>query len=149
MDSLFWRKRLFGLIALALVGCNNSKVTQCQQLITIANQVSRQTQEMINQTGDLALETQQWSQAARLMNQAAENITSLSLQDPQLREYQNSLVKMFRLYAQATDDAVQARADKNLVALKAANETAQKAGLLQEKLVSGINSYCLGEAIVK
>ena len=149
MGSLLKSNLYFWLISLGLVGCSNAKYTQCQQIIEIANQVNRQTQEIINQSGDLAIEPKIWSQAATIMTQGAEQIDILSLKDPQLVEYQNSLVEMFRLYSQATYDAIEARENKNLKALESAGEEAKKAGLLKEKLVMGINNYCLGKAIVK
>ena len=158
---MFWRLLFksnwyFWLISLGLVSCNNAKYTQCQQIIEIANQVNRQTQEIINDSSDLReaqsdrrIEPDIWSQAATIMTQAAAQIDTLSLKDSQLVDYQNSLVEMFRLYSQATYDAIEARENKNLQALKSASESAKKAGLLKDKLEMEINSYCLGKAIIK
>ena len=132
-------------IGLGLVSCNNAKYTQCQQIIEIANQANHQTQEMISQSSQ-PLEPKIWLEAASIMNQAAEQIKALPLDDPQLVNYQNNLVKIFRIYAQSTDDALKAREIKNLKALETAVAEAKKAGLLKDELVTGINSYCIGEA---
>ena len=136
---------LFCLISLGLVSCNNAKYAQCQQIIELTNQVNRQTQEVISQSSQ-PIETKIWSEAASIMSQAAEQINTLSLEDPQLVNYQNNLVEIFRLYSQATDNAIEARANKNLKALESAVAEAKKAGVLKEQLVTGINSYCLGDA---
>ena len=135
---------LFCCVSLGLVSCNNAKYTQCQQIIEIANQANHQTQEMISQSSQ-PIEPKIWLEAASIMNQAAEQINALSLDDPQLVNYQNNLVKIFRIYSQSTDDALEAREKRNLKALEAAVAEAKKAGLLKEELVSGINSYCLGK----
>ncbi|MDJ0536214.1 MAG: hypothetical protein QNJ70_27610 [Xenococcaceae cyanobacterium MO_207.B15] len=147
--SFFKSNWYLGLISLSLVGCSNAKYTECQQIIEITNQVNRQTQDIIEPFGDRKIPKDVWSQAATMMSVAAEKIDNLSLTDPQLVDYQNNLVEMFRIYSQATDDAIKARESKNLKALESANEKAKKAGLLQEKLVMGINNYCLGQAVVE
>ena len=136
---------LFSLISLGLVGCNNAKHLQCQQIIEIANQANHQTQEIINQSSQ-PIEPKTWLEAANIMNQAAGKINALSLDDAQLVNYQNNLVKIFRIYSQTTEDAIEARDNKNLKGLKSAVEEAKKAGLLREELVTGINSYCLGKS---
>ncbi len=132
------------LISFALVGCNNAKYTQCQQIIELANQANSQTQEVINQSSK-PIESQVWLQAATMMEQAAEQIKGLSLDDAQLVNYQEKLVEVFRTYSQATNDAVEARKTKNLQALESAVEEAKKAGLLKDQLVTDINNYCLNE----
>ena len=136
---------LFCYISLGLVGCNNAKYTECQQIIEIANQANHQTQEMITQSSQ-PIEPKIWLEAASIMNQAAEQINALPLDDPQLVNYQNNLVKIFRIYSQSTDDALEARENRNLKALETAVAEAKKAGLLKDELVTGINSYCLGKA---
>ena len=138
--NFYW----FWFISLGMVSCNNAKYTQCQQIIELANQVNHQTQEVINQPNDL-IEPQMWSQAVNIMNQAASQIETLSLEDPQIINYQKNLVKIFRAYAEATNDAIQARENKNLKALKSAVEKAQETGVLKDKLVIDLNNYCLGE----
>lgn len=139
--NLYW----LWLIGFALVGCNNTKYTQCQQIIGLANQANSQTQEVINQSSK-PIESQIWLQAATMMEQAAEQIKGLSIDDAQLANYQEKLVEIFRTYSQATNDAVEARKTKNLQALESAVEEAKKAGLLKDQLVTDINNYCLGEA---
>lgn len=136
---------LLCIISLILGSCSNAKYAQCQQIIEIANQVSSQTQEIIDGSGG-SKEAKVWSKAITIMNLAADKLDTLSLQDPKLAEYQNNLAEIFRLYSQATNDAIEARETKNLKALKSAVAEAQQAGVLKEQLVKGINSYCLGKS---
>ncbi len=135
---------LLCLISLGLFGCDNAKYAQCQQIIEIANKANHQTQQIISQSNQ-SIESKIWLEGTTIMSQAAEQINALPLDDPQLVKYQNNLVKIFSVYSQATTDAIEARENKNLKALESAVAEAQKAGLLKEEIVSGINSYCLGK----
>ncbi|MGD1921760.1 MAG: hypothetical protein ACFCAD_24460 [Pleurocapsa sp.] len=79
------------------------------------------------------------------MNKAASNIKALHINDSELIKYQNQLVTIYRIYSQATYDAVEARESKSLETLELARMDAQKASQMQQSLVKDINDYCLNQ----
>ena len=142
---LLGRGRLFivfwGIINLFVAGCESRKYTECKQIITLANNVTKQTQAIAENSSDRELEN--WLQASEIMEQAAKNIEALEIKDSQLIEYQGSLVDIYQVYAQATHDAVKARESRNLQALQSARDDAKNTGEINNNLVKNINNYCL------
>ena len=123
-------------------GCENRKYSQCQSIIAIANQATGRVQEITNDSTTEKQYTANWLQAADIMKVAAKEIEALSIDDPQLIDYQNNLATIFRVYARATYDAVAAREKKNISALQAASNNAREIAKVNRDLVTKINSYC-------
>jgi hypothetical protein len=123
-------------------GCTYQKTTQCQEIIAIANEASYQAKQITDNSKETVVAMKNWLQAANIMTIAAKQIEAIPIKDPQLIDYQNNLASIFRIYSQATHDAVQAREKKNLSALKMARDSAQEAGKLNQVLVAKINNYC-------
>ena len=132
---------LWGFISIFVVACESRKYTECQQMITLANKVTKQTQAIAEKSSDRDLAN--WLEASEIMKQAAENIAALEIEDSQLIEYQGSLTNIYRVYAQATYDAVNARENRNLSALQTAREEAKNISEVNYSLVKNINKYCL------
>lgn len=133
---LFW-----GIINIFVVACESRKYSECKQIITLANNVTKQTQAIAENSSDRDLEN--WLEASKIMNQAATSIENLEIKDSQLIEYQAGLVDIYQVYAQATSDAVKARESRNLQALQSARDNAKNAGDINNNLVKNINNYCL------
>ncbi len=78
---LLGRGRLFivfwGIINLLVVGCESRKYTECKQIITLANNVTKQTQAIAKNSSDRDLEN--WLQASEIMKQAAISIEALEI----------------------------------------------------------------------
>lgn len=125
-----------------LVSCRDNKYTQCEQIITIANQVARETQIIAGIKTQTNLETKNWLKAAEMMNQAAERLEGLSIKDPQLIGYLGDLVKIYRTNSEATYNIIKARESKNIEIAKTAQANVQLAGEWEKKLSNGINNYC-------
>jgi hypothetical protein len=128
-----------------MVGCTYEKTTQCQEIIAIANGASHQAKKVTYNSQEKVVKMKDWLQAADIMTIAAKQIEALPIKDPELINYQGNLASIFRIYSQATYDAVQAREKKNLSALKMAHHSAQEAGKLNQALVAKINNYCTVE----
>ncbi|MGK7892475.1 MAG: hypothetical protein AB4372_02185 [Xenococcus sp. (in: cyanobacteria)] len=133
---IFW-----GIINVFVVACDSRKYAECQQIITLANNVTQQTQAIAEGSSDRDLEN--WLEASEIMKQAATNIENLEIKDNQLVEYQAGLVDIYQIYAQATYDAVKARESRNLQALQSARDEAKNAGKVNNDLVKNINNYCI------
>ena len=136
---------IVSFLAWLIVGCNSNKSVQCGNMIAIANGVTNQAKKITNSSEGTIVELKNWLQTADIMTIAAQEIEALPIKDPQLIDYQGNLASLFRIYSQATYDAVKARENKNLSALKIARQNAQQADELNQDLVTKINGYCLAE----
>lgn len=132
------------LSSLVLSSCSESKLTQCEQIFRIAAQVNNSSKN-VSYTNEDSNKMKSWLEAASTMNKAAENIQALHIDDSELIKYQNQLATIYRIYSQATYDAVAARESKSLEALEFARTNAQKAGQMQQTLIKNINKYCLNQ----
>lgn len=139
----FWAIAI--LLSLLISSCGENKFTQCEQIFKVANEVT-QSSKNVSYTNDEELTQMKiWLEAARMMERAANKIQALHINNSELIVYQNKLVTIYRIYSQATYDAVQARENKNLSALEAARINAQKAGEMQRNLIEDLNTYCLNK----
>ena len=141
-----------GVLILAIFGCEDAKNSQCEQIFYLARDANENVQKLTEISSLNAAEQPQlksWLTAAKTMNQAADKIVALKIEDANLIEQRQKLATVYRLYARATYDAVQAREAKNLEALQAARIEAEQAGEIQTKLIEEINTYCLNETKTK
>ena len=131
--------------ALLVSGCGENKLTQCEQIYRIAQGVTQGSKE-VSYTNDAELTTMKtWLSAASMMDRAADRIQALHINNVNLIEHQNKLATVYRIYARATYNAVQARESKNLSALELARVDAQKAGEMQQEVIKELNAYCLSK----
>ncbi len=138
-------------LTLLLVGCNDSKASQCQRLIQTVNE------------GNSLLEINKGTQVAtslklaKDLQVATKKIEQLNLKDPKLKEYQTRFVKVFTTLSQninragkalntaklakaSTSGTQQIQTSRNEIdnALKAA----EFAGKQSDVLAVQVNKYC-------
>ena len=133
------------LLSLLVSSCGENKYTQCEQIFQIARSVTENSKNVSYTNDEQPTEMKSWLKAASVMNKAANNIKALHINDSELIGYQNRLVTIYRIYSQATYDAVNARESKNIEALEAARIDANQAGEIQQSLIKEINAYCLNK----
>lgn len=133
---IFW-----AIINVLFVACEPRKYAECEQIITLANNVTKQTQAIAANSSDRDLEN--WLEASTIMKQAVTNLEALELKDDQLIEHQGSLANLYRVYFKATDDAVKAREKRDLPALQSAHDEVKNVEEVKNNLVENINNYCL------
>ncbi|WP_019507975.1 hypothetical protein [Pleurocapsa sp. PCC 7319] len=133
------------LLSLLVAGCGENQFTQCEQIFQIAHNVTENSKNVSYTNDEQPTEMRSWLKAAEMMNKAANKIRALHINDSELIRYQNRLVRIYRIYSQATYDAVNARESKNFDALEAARIDANKAGEMQQSLIKEINTYCLNK----
>lgn len=147
--AYFKRYRLLVLaiafLSLFIFGCEENKLAQCGQIFQVARDVRTSNQNVSYINDQASFEMKSWLRAANKFNQAAEHLTALKINQRELINYQNQLATIYRIYSQATYDAVRARENQDFSALQLARSDAQKAGQLQEKLIQQINAYCLAK----
>lgn len=133
------------LLSLLVSGCGENKFTQCEQIFQIAHGVTENSKNVSYTSDGQPTEMRSWLKAAEMINKAANKIRALHINDSELIRYQNRLVRIYRIYSQATYDAVNARENKNFAALETARIDAKKAGEMQRNLIQEINAYCLNK----
>lgn len=128
-------------VASSLASCASTRYFQCQQTIQIANEVTKEVSAITDngQTQD----PQQILQAAEVMEEAALEMEALQLSDPQLQEYRQGFVQMYRQSARATRDFVKAKEKFNRKEAEPQKNRLLQATSQEQKLVTGINEYCL------
>ena len=139
-------KWLFLGIALSLLfsGCSGDRrYAQCEQIFQIANRLNENVNNLGYFNDRQPTEMKSWLEAARAIERAANHLEALQINDSQLIEYQNKFVTVYRIYSNATYDAVKARENRNFQALESVKNDAQKAGQMQQDLIEEINAYCL------
>lgn len=127
------------------VGCEENKSAQCEQIFQIAQDVQESNQSASYINHEASFEMKSWLKAANKFNQAADHLAALKINQGELIDYQNQLATIYRIYSQATYDAVRARENQNLAALESARNDAIKAGKIQQELIQKINAYCLAK----
>lgn len=144
MSNLIFSQNCFFVFACSflLLGCENQKYSQCQEIIAIVNQTTQQVKEISGTSTGKPIAPETWLKAADSMNLAAKEIGALPIKDPQLISYQSSLADVFRVYSESTYEAVEARERKDRSALELARDKANQIGKLNQDLISQIDSYC-------
>lgn len=131
------------VLALLVSGCGENKFSQCEQIFRIVEGVNQSSNSVSYTNEEELTRMKTWLETASIMDRAANKIQALHVNDSDLIEYQNKLVTVYRIYFQATYDAVRARENKNLSALESARLDAQKAGKMQQDVIEDLNAYCL------
>jgi hypothetical protein len=142
----YWLILVIVLLSLLAAGCEENQSAQCEQIFRVAQDVQESNQNISKsheQPDEESNETKNWLQAANTFSQAAEQIALLEINRSELIKYQNQLVTIYRIYSQATYDAVRARENRDLSTLQSARQDVIKAEVIQQKLIREINTYCL------
>ena len=134
---------ILGIALSLLSGCGRAKNAQCQQIFQIANRLTQDVDRLGYFDNQQPTKMKSWLEAASAIDRAANHLEALQINDSQLIKYQNKFVTVYRIYSQATYDAVKARENRNFQALKSAKDDAQKAGQMQQDLIEQIDAYCL------
>jgi hypothetical protein len=125
-------------VAIALLtACTESKTAQCQKLIGKIRQVAEESEEHRQST-----ETDRVLKMADNFDKAAQSMTSLTIADPQLTNYQTAYSEVYRANAEATREFVAALLKKDIttarIYLKQVQDVGDRERILREKL----NRYC-------
>jgi len=138
----YWLISVVVLLSLFSAGCEENQSVQCEQIFQVAKEVQESNQN-ISKSDEQSDETKNWLQSANTFSQAADRIALLEINRSELIKYQHQLVTIYRIYSQATYDAVRARENKDLSSLQSARQDVIKAEVVQQKLIREINTYCL------
>lgn len=130
-------------LSLFVSGCEDQKTVQCEQIFQLVREVTQSNRD-INYVNDRQSASEpSWLKAASRLALVADSIDALEISQSELVQDQKQLAVVYRIYSQATYDAVQARENKDLEFLQDARRNAIKAGKMQQNLIQRINSYCI------
>lgn len=142
-------KRYFALLSLAAaislltVSCSESKISQCNKIIKIANKAVSEAKSVTN--GAQPSDPKTVLKAANAMEKVSKEMEAINVKDEKLKDYQISFVKMYRDTSKATRDFVAASEKNDRLAAEAALTSFQQATTPEKQLVGDINSYCSGK----
>lgn len=131
---------LAATLSLLTVSCSESKVSQCNKIIKVANQAVTEAKSITN--GGQASDSKAMLKAADAMEKASKDMEVIKVNDQKLKDYQTRFVTMYRDTSKATRDFVAAFQKKDRSAAEAALTNLQKATTPEKQLVEGINVYC-------
>lgn len=133
---------LTAALSLLTVSCSESKVSQCNKIIKIANKAVTEAKSITN--GGQTSDPKAMLKAADAMEKASKDMEDIKVSDEKLQDYQNRFVIMYRDTSKATRDFVSAYG-KDRSAAEAALVNLQKATVPEKQLVDEINIYCTGK----
>jgi oligoendopeptidase F len=129
-------------VSFLAIGCTESKVSQCNKIIQIANEAVSEAKSVTN--GGQSSDPQAMLEAATAMEKASQDMASINVRDETLQDYQAGFVNMYQDTSQATRDFVTAFEKKDRSAAEAALTNLQQATTPEQQLVEDINTYCSG-----
>lgn len=123
---------------------NQTKVVQCNRIITITNAAARNAKSATN--GGQPSSPQTLLKVASIMDSSAHQLENLSIRDRRLQGYRSQFVKMYRQTSRATRNFVTAYNQHNRTAADSALQALQVAAKPEKQLVANINTYCTTRA---
>jgi hypothetical protein len=127
----------------SLASCSESKVSQCNRLVKVANEAVSAVEKVTETaTPASANNVESMQKIATAASDANQQMTGLTVSDPKLQEFKNKFVKMYTSTQAATQKLIDAAKDKNSGAAETAFKELQQATSEEEPLVRDVNSYC-------
>ncbi|HEY9645303.1 MAG TPA: hypothetical protein V6C88_02980 [Chroococcidiopsis sp.] len=128
------------LLSVLAVSCGESKVSQCNKLIEVANKAVSEVQAVTAsaQPQDVTAMTK----IADTADAATAEMQALELADESLKGYQQRFVTMYTDTSKATRELVDAVGKKDSAAAEASFTALQAATSQESGLVGEVNTYC-------
>lgn len=130
-------------ISLLAVSCAESKVSQCNKIIKVANEAVSQAKTVTR--GGQASDPKAMLKAAEAMEKASKEMEAIKVNDAKLQGYQTGFIKMYRDTSKATRDFVKAFEKKDRSSAETALTNLQQSTKPEKQLVADINTYCSGK----
>lgn len=131
-------------VGVSLASCSEGKISQCNQLIEIANQAASNVESVTNNSSPDDPEA--FLSIAETADEAAENLESVDITDSTLEDYKQQFISLYVETSVATQQLVEAVQDQDAEAAEAAYEQLEEATEKEAPLVDAVNAYCGGAA---
>ena len=130
-------------MSVSLVGCGETKVSQCNKVTAVANRAATLGQEF-NQKAKSNSGPKVLLDMAGQIDQLGNDMQAITLSDEKLQGFQTRFVKLYNTTEQGLRDEAAAIAKKDMPAVKQALNTIQAGKNQETALVSEFNGYCSG-----
>lgn len=144
-----WQTSTIAAIAFLVVGCTEGRVSQCNQLISVANQAVTQVQSVTQGANAAATpgnptanNVEAMTRIATAADQARAEMEALQFSDQQLTDFQSRFVAMYTEIATATRALVSGANANNSQAAQQAFTALKTATDKEAPLVQEVNNYC-------
>ncbi|MGF1498243.1 MAG: hypothetical protein ACFB8W_15685 [Elainellaceae cyanobacterium] len=129
-----------GILAAIGASCSESKISQCNRLIDIANAAATEVETVTqSSTPD---DTEAFLTIAATADRAVTDLDTLELADPELQTFKQRFIQLYQETGQATRDLVAAVEAQDIGAAEAAYAQLETATSQEEPLVMDVNGYC-------
>ncbi|MFB8791956.1 MAG: hypothetical protein U7123_24695 [Potamolinea sp.] len=119
---------------------NQTKISQCNQIIEITNEALSNVKSINN--NDNTSQDKAMLRVANFMDKAAVELEKISVTDKTLKGSQAGFIKMYKDTSQATRNFVTAYNNRNRPESESAIQALQAATSSEKQLVADINTYC-------
>jgi hypothetical protein len=137
---LHFRFVVLASISLILLTSCESKISQCQKIIKIHNQIVLEAKK-VSDTGAKG-DTSSASKSADTFAQGAKEMTDLDVRDEKLLEIKNQLATMYQKSSEITKQILTSQAQKKSTDAAKGLENLRQVASPEKDLVDGINNYC-------
>jgi hypothetical protein len=134
-----YRWSLFLLMGFLLTSCEG-KVSQCQKIVKIHNQIVLDTQKLSKSVTkeDLTMVLK----SADTFAQGAQEMKAIEVNDSKLKELKEQFMVMYQNSSQVTKQILTSQGKKNNAEVVSGLERLRQVASPEKDLVDGINSYC-------
>ncbi|BAT52394.1 hypothetical protein NOS3756_13340 [Nostoc sp. NIES-3756] len=131
-------------IALLLTGCGESKISQCNKVIKVANQAASLGQQY-GKDSKTAKGSQGLTELATKIDQVGTEMKGLEIKDEKLQGFQGRFLKLYQDISKGLNDAATAINKKDIKSANRFFVNLQKSSVEEGLIVKEINGYCSGK----
>jgi hypothetical protein len=131
------------LTSFSLVSCGESKVSQCNKLISLANQATDEIKGL-QQGGEDSTDAkkQQLEKIANSLDTYTKKAEGLSLQDEKLKDFQKQLTALYQQTRDNSRSLLEAVNKKDGKATNTALSKLIQGGATEQSLIRDVNTFC-------
>jgi hypothetical protein len=137
LQNLKYQTLLPLLVGMSLIlgGCQNLKVSDCNQLNEVTNS---------GKSLPVAKNSDEFMQLSQSLGQLNLKIQAIALQDQNLNTYKNEFSQLYEAMAQASSQISQAATNSDRNLLIQSQQSLKTLNQQELSLVAAVNKYCIG-----
>ncbi len=135
------------ILAIVSVGCGQSKVAQCNEMVKVSNAAAKVGQEFsaVSTMKDPTEITKFFTTTADKLSTHSKSMKALEVKDEKLKGFQTRFVSMYDGTSTGVRDAATAIQKKDVPTFQKAVVQMQTSGSKEAALVDEVNKYCAGK----
>jgi hypothetical protein len=134
------RASVVSALGLWIVGCSETKTSQCVKLIDVANKAVNDIEAVTAPAGSDNIEA--LTQIATVAERTNKEMQALNLTDPKLKEFRTRFTTMYSDTSAATRNLINAATNKDTATSQQAYESLKQSTSRESPLVDDVNRYC-------